>query len=481
MNKRLRKLTEYHSHTLRKSYYSTDIEKLSKELLEIAEKIKKLEGEKLININTEDLMLTENSKYRHALLPKLLSDAKAIHSSPKLKRYLIDYYLKNRQREGIQRRSYGKRAKHWIANNHLSADYFIHRMYMELGQVMYFSLFNELLNKLKRKWAETKDKLMEIFRQVNSNFRELVKSIANRNSFKQVLNALIVAFFEVFMVVPRKVKSSLLNPRYIGIALVYGAMLVVLSMLTSALVAISTEQDKDNNDKINEETKNFLVSQMYAYGYAIIESIMSVIMFVLPKDYQTERVEELIPLANKLADEIKDKEKLANILDGIMQKLEESYKISGYSWLSTYFEVYSGFGELVTKVKNIEKVSFRITYSISKGLRDAINKAGDGIFNAPKIIKLQEFVKPGEKLIIDPTNFLQSKEENLPGIIEMLAFLTSPGITIKAVVNDGEAEVLLVFNAKKFLEDGEALKISLIESFVSYYLRYYRLLLEDKK
>jgi len=50
MNKRLRKLTEYHSHTLRKSYYSTDIEKLSKELLEIAEKIKKLEGEKLITI-----------------------------------------------------------------------------------------------------------------------------------------------------------------------------------------------------------------------------------------------------------------------------------------------------------------------------------------------------------------------------------------------------------------------------------------------
>jgi len=63
----------------------------------------------------------------------------------------------------------------------------------------------------------------------------------------------------------------------------------------------------------------------------------------------------------------------------------------------------------------------------------------------------------------------------------MLAFLTSPSIAIEAVVNGDEAKVVLVFNAKKFLEDAKALKISLIESFVSYYLGYYKLLLENKK
>ena len=481
MNKRLYKLITYHNRILRETYYSSDIDKLSKELLEISEKIKNLGGDKLINVNVEDLMLTENSKYRHALLPKLLSDAKAIHSSPKLKRYLINYYLKNRRREDMQRRSYGRRTKHWLANNHLSADYFIHRMYMGLGQVMYFSLLNELLSELKHKWAKTKNKLIEIFRQVNFNFRMLAKKIANRASFKHVLNALIVAFFEVFMIVPRKVKSSSLNPKYIGIALIFGAMLLVLSMLTSTLVAISTEQDKDDNNEINEEIKSFLISQIYAYGYAIIESIMNAIMFVLPEDYQAKRVEELIPLANKLADEIKDKEKFANILYGIMQKFEEFYRISGDTWPSIYFEVYSGFGELVTKVKSIEKVSFRITYSISKGLRDAINNAGDDIFNAPNIITLREFVTPGRELIIDPNNFLYPENENLPGIIDMLAFLTSPSIAIEAVVNGDEAKVVLVFNAKKFLEDAKALKISLIESFVSYYLGYYKLLLENKK
>jgi hypothetical protein len=195
MNKLMHRLINANNRIPRKSYYSADIEKLSKELLEIAEKIKELGGEKLININVEDLMLTENSKYRHALLPKLLSDAKAIHSSPKLKRYLINYYLKNRRREGMQRRSYGKRTKHWIANNHLSADYFIHRIYMELGQVMYFSLLNKLLTGLKHKWTEIKNGLIEIFKLTKQHFRVLAKKIANRASFKHMLNVIIVAFF----------------------------------------------------------------------------------------------------------------------------------------------------------------------------------------------------------------------------------------------------------------------------------------------
>jgi len=255
-------------------------------------------------------------------------------------------------------------------------------------------------------------------------------------------------------------------------------MIVVLSMLTAALTAIDTEQDKDNNNNLNEESKTILISQVHAYGYEIIKSIMSAIMFVLPKDYKTERVEDLIPLANKFADDIKDKEKFANILFGIMQKFNERDADLG---ILDCFESYSGFGKVVTEVDNIEKASFRITYSISKDIRNAIDKAGDGIFKAPNRITLQDFVTPGKELTIDPTNFLNPGGENLPGIIDMLAFLTSPYIIIKAVVNNDEAKVFLLFNGKKYIEEYLEIETRIIKSFVSSYLTYYRFLLIEQK
>jgi hypothetical protein len=463
VNKKSKKLITHHNYALIKSHYGADIQKLSEELLEIVSEIKQLEGDKLANTNVE--------KYRYILLPKLFSDFKAINSSSKLKRYLVSYYIKNRRKERMQSKKQERSEQHWLANNHLSVDYFIHRMYMELGQVMYFSL----LNKLYAKWTDLSNGLAVIFDRLKVSFRVLAKQIALKSSFKRVLSAIIVAFFEVFMIVPKKAKSSILNPTYIGVSLIHGTMLVVLSMLMATLAALSIEQDKDNNNKLNEENEISLIAQVYAHGYAVVESIMSSLEFLLPEKYRTERPEELIPLAHQLVEDIKHKEIFADILLGIAQKFS---KMDADFGILDCFELYSGFGKLVTKVKSIEKVSCKIEYVIIPELKDIINKAGAGIFTAPKTITLQEFTTSDKEVMVDPTNFLEPEGNKLPGIIEMIAFLTTHTILIEASVNDGEAKVELIFNAKKYLEKYTDLKISEIVKFAESYLKYYRFLLE---
>ena len=478
MNKRLHKLIEYQNRTFEKAHYSTNIDKLSKELLELVREIKELYGEEFTNTNIEDLRLTEESKYRYTLLPKLLSDTKIIHSSPKLKRYLINYYLKNRRREGMQRRSYGRGTKQFILNNHLSADYFIHRMYMELGQVMYFSLLGDLKRNLKNKWVEMREKLTKIYKRINTYFRVLVTKIANRASFKHLLGVITAAFIEAFSIVPQIAKSSSLNPLHIGASLVFGTMLTVVSMLTSALIVLDTKEDKDNNSELNEEIKIIVHSQLHAYGYDVIKSIMMSLTLVLPDDYQAEHVEDLIPLAHKLTYSIRDKYEFARILLGIIQKLNESGLANQ---ILRCFRFIEGFGELIKKANSIEKVSIRIKYYISSVIKDAINNTAGDIFKVPNAITLREFVMSGKDLVIDHNEFIKTGGENLPGLIDMLALLTSPYILIEADVNDGTTQVKLAFDAKEYLNKFSEVKISEIEAFVKSYLKYYNLFVEQNK
>jgi hypothetical protein len=459
----------------RKSYYSADIQKLSKELLKIVEKIEQVGGDKLTNTNIEELRLKEKSRYRYTLLPKLLSCAKNIHSSLKLKRHLINYYLKNRRKERLERRSYSRGKKHGLANNYLHVDYFIRKMYMELGQVMYFSLLNELFNALKPKWTAIKNGLIEIFERVNPRFRLLAKKIAIRSSFKHLLGVITAAFIEVMGIVPQMVRESLLNPEYLGASIVYGIMLMVVSLLTSALTILYTDANENNNSEITEESQIVVCSQLHAYGYDLLREIMMSLTLVLPDDYQVNHVEDLIPLAHKLNDSIRDKEELSRILLGIIQNLNESGLASQ---TLECFRLIEGFGGLIKKANSIEKVSIRIKYYISKVIKDAVDNAAGDLFKAPSEIKLQEFVKSGKELIIEPDKFTKPGGENLPGIIEMLALLTSHYILIEADVNDGSTQFKLAFDAKAYLKKYSEVKISTIESFISSYLKYYRLFVE---
>jgi hypothetical protein len=478
MNKQLHRLITYHNRTVRESYYGTDIERLSKELLEVVKKIEKVGRDELTNTDREDLRLTETSKYRYTLLPKLFSDIKDIYSSPKLKRYLINYYLKNRRKEGMQRRSYGRRTEQVILNNHLSADYFIHRMYIELGQVMYFSLLDDLKHNLKNKWIEMREKLTEIYKQINTYFRVLATKIANRASFKHLLGVITGAFIEALSIVPQIAKSSPLSPLHIGVSLVFGTMLTVVSMLTSALIVLDAKEDKDNNSELDEEIKIIVRSQLHAYGYDVIKSIMMSLTLVLPDDYQVEHVEDLIPLAHKLTYSIRDKYEFARILLGIIQKLNESGLANQ---ILKCFRSIEGFGELIKKANSIEKVSIRIKYYISSVIKDAINNAAGNIFKVPDEITLQEVVRSGKDLVIDHNEFIKPGGENLPGLIDMLTLLTSHYILIEADVNDGTTQVKLAFDAKEYLNKFSEVKIGEIGSFVKSYLKYYGLFVEQTK
>ncbi len=284
------------------------------------------------------------------------------------------------------------------------------------------------------------------------------------------------AFIEALSIVPQIAKSSPLNPEYIGVSLLFGTMLIVVSMLTSALTALYSEEDKDNNSQINEESRVIVLSQLYAYGYDVIRSIMHTLSLVLPDNYKVESIDDLIPLAHKLTSIIRDKDKLARLLLGIIHELNE---IGLRNAILKHFVFIEGFGQLVSEVKSIEKVSFRITYYISKHIKEAINEAGGGILRSPDKITLQEFVKLGEELIIDPNEFMNPDGKNLPGLIDMLALLTSHYILIEADVNDGEAKARLAFRAKEYLVRYGEVKMSEIESFVASYLKYYRFFVKE--
>jgi hypothetical protein len=255
-------------------------------------------------------------------------------------------------------------------------------------------------------------------------------------------------------------------------------MLTIVSMLTSALIVLDTKEDKDNNSELNEEIKIIVHSQLHAYGYDVIKSIMMSLTLVLPDDYQAEHVEDLIPLAHKLTYNIRDKYEFARILLGIIQKLNESGLANQ---ILRCFRFIEGFGELIKKANSIEKVSIRIKYYISSVIKDAINNTAGDIFKVPNEITLQEFVMSGKDLVIDHNEFIKTGGENLPGLIDMLALLTSPYILIEADVNDGTTQVKLAFDAKEYLNKFSEVKISEIEAFVKSYLKYYNLFVEQNK
>ena len=293
-----------------------------------------------------------------------------------------------------------------------------------------------------------------------------------------MLGVITGAFIEALSIVPQIAKSSPLNPLHIGVSLVFGTMLTVVSMLTSALIVIDTKEDKDNNSKLNEEIKIIVRSQLHAYGYEVLKSIMMSLTLVLPDDYQAEHVEDLIPLAHKLTYSIRDKYEFARILLGIIQKLNESGLANQ---ILKCFRFVEGFGELIKKANSIEKVSIRIKYYISSVIKDAINNAAGDIFKVPDEITLQEVVRSGKDLVIDHNEFIKPGGENLPGLIDMLALLTSHYILIKADVNDGTTQVKLAFDAKEYLNKFSEVKIGEIVAFVKSYLKYYDLFVEQTK
>jgi hypothetical protein len=144
-----------YSRDFRTSYYSEakEIGKLTMELEELLEQLP--EGWDEVDTSTDDRRVPEgwdevdtapgeSEGYRYRLLPKIFSNVREIYSSPKLRRQLIQYYIKNRRKERMRSRGYSRRMHHLTRHNQISADYIIHKMYMELGRIMYFSVLSKI-------------------------------------------------------------------------------------------------------------------------------------------------------------------------------------------------------------------------------------------------------------------------------------------------------------------------------------------------
>ncbi len=473
----------HYGRDFRKSYYSVNVVEPTLELIELLKQApegwdevdtstddrKNPEGWDEVDTSTDDRKNPEGwdevdtapgelEGYRYRLLPKIFSNVREIYSSPKLRRQLIQYYIKNRRKERMRSRGYSRRMRHLTRNGRLSANYLIHNMYMELGRVMYFSF----LAKLREAWDRVRVACCKILVKGGlSAF--IIMILTGAGSFLSWLSA---KFLDQKWLVKlgtwtaETARAVAADPTTAYPAFITGAVFGLI-IAGGAFLIGATALGKDGKCKDLKIPTSPILAAVYGHGQDIVFGAIKALAPVLPQDMQLKDINDLNRLIPTLAKYMmpENSSQLESFLKGLLSKIENSK-------LRDYFHRVEGSDDVLEKIqrlKNNEKAKISISCEVSSQLAQLIRENGGERFHVPETITLSS--KSG-----------QSK--NLPNILQMLAVITSPSITFN--IETDASSYTIEFNASEYFKKHGNITDEKVESFVEIYVRNYDELIKEQ-
>jgi len=447
-----------YSRDFRTSYYS-EAEEISKLTMELKKALEQLpEGRDEVDTSTDDRKIPEgwdevdiapgeSEGYRYRLLPKIFSNVREIYSSPKLRRQLIQYYIKNRRKERIRSRGYSRRMHHLTKDNQLSADYFIHNMYMELGRIMYFSAWG----KIKEFWNELACKCRAYIKKIGSAVALMLNTILSGASAYVLIEQLNQKWM-VSLATWTSESASLAkagdDTTWAVAVLGFAGGLIVTGILWA--IALSA---KDCGGKLGP-----VASVIYKQAQDVLIDALKVLLPIPPEEIEKK---ELPQLLSHVADyfESNDPEKLFSVFENILDRIKKSEQSNVNDYFPGMGNV-ENISKIMARMKNTDKLI--IECKVGDGLKNLIKKYGGGGIQVPNTITLLG----------------GSKEDNkLPGMLPVIAFLTSPRVEFKI----GDGQTTMSFWAFRYFKDHNGLDQQKVEAFVSTYLQNRDLLEEIEK
>jgi hypothetical protein len=457
----------HYSRDFRKSYYSVNVVDPTLELIDLLKQAP--EGWDEVDTSTDDRKVPEgwdevdtapgeSEGYRYRLLPKIFSNVREIYSSPKLRRQLIQYYIKNRRKERMRHRGYSRRMRHLARNGRLSANYLIHNMYMELGRVMYFSF----LAKLREAWNRVRVACCKFLVKgglsaFNTMILTGVGGVLSWLSAKFLNQKWLVKLGTWTSETARIVKA---DPMTTWPALVTGFVLGLIIAGGVFLIG-ATALDKNGECKDLEISTSSILTAVYGHGQDIVFGAIKALAPVLPQDMQVKDTNDTNQLIATFAQYMmpENSSQLESFFKGLLSKIENSE-------LRDYFHRVEGSDnvlETIQRLKNNEKDKISISCEVSSQLAQLIRENGGKRFHVPETITLSS--KSG-----------QSK--NLPNILQMLAVITSPSITFN-IETDASSHTI-EFNASEYFKKYGNITDEKIEAFVVLYVKNYDKLIKEQ-
>jgi hypothetical protein len=450
-----------YSRDFRTSYYSEakEIVKLTMELKEILGQLPK--GWDEVDTSTDDRKVPEgwdevdtapgeSEGYRYRLLPKIFSNVREIYSSPKIRRQLIQYYIKNRRKERMRSRGYSKRMHHLTRNNQISADYLIHNMYMELGRIMYFSIWSKTWGKIKEFWPKLACICRAFVKKIGPAVTLMATTLlsgASAWTLIEKLNQKWLVSLAIWTSESASLAKTDNNTKTAVAVLAVSGGLIAAGILWA--IALSA---KDCDGKLGP-----VASVLYARAQDVLIDALKALLPMKPEEIEEK---ELPQLLSSVADYLlsDEPEKLFSVFENILNKIKQSTKK-----VNDYFP---GMGKvenisnIMNRMKNVDKLI--IECKISSGLKQLINSYGGEGIEVPDTITLLGGSKGNKKL---------------PGMLPIIAFLTSPRVEFK--IDDGQTT--MSFWPFRYFRDYGGLNQQKVNNFVITYLQNKDLLEEIEK
>ncbi len=456
-----------YSRDFRTSYYSEaeEIGELTQELKKALEQLPEVpEGWDEVDTSTDDRKNPEGwdevetapgelEGYRYRLLPKIFSNVREIYSSPKLRRKLIQYYIKNRRKERMRSRGYSRRMRHLTRNNQISADYLIHNMYMELGRIMYFSMLRRIWGAIKGAWRKLACKCRAYILKLNPARALMVNTILSGVSAWALIEELnqkwIASLATWTSESAHLVQDTTSNAWAVAVLSVAGGLITTAIIWAIALAA------KDCDEKLGPAA-----SMVYARAHDVLINALKALLPTKSKEIEEIEENQLPQLLALVADYLLSNkpEKLFSIFDNILTKIKDSAKE-----INDYFP---GMGKvenvskIMNSMKNVDKLI--IECKVSEELKNLINEYGGEGIKVPDTIT----ILGGSKGNIQ-----------LPAILPVIAFLTSPRVEFKV----GGGQTKISFWSFRYFKDFGGLNQQKVAAFVRTYLKNKDLLEELEK
>jgi len=471
--------SSHYGRDFRTSYYSEAIGKITAEMIETlkgwdevdtsTDDHKIPEGWDEVDTSTDDRRNPEgwdevdtapgeSEGYRYRLLPKIFSNVREIYSSPKLRRQLIQYYLKNRRKERMRYRGYSRRMRQLTRNGQISADYFIHNMYMELGRIMYFSMWSKVWNGLKIAWNKIKCGAKWILEQLGFPPTLAVSSILSGGLSYTLIEFLnqkwlkVLAFFTSESI---RLGTDGDASKTAAAVLGFGFGLIFTGMLSLLALAAKNCESKGEGKPIE--------AVIYASGNDILIDALTAITPMTREELGQKKLDELIAL---VADYIPhdNPKKLSSIFDIIANKIKAS--IDEPSKVNNYFPGMGTPDELLKVVERFQDADDLIfEWKVDSDFIGLIKTLSKGRLNPPNTIQF-----PNSKETIKEIS------KNLPGILTTISFLTSPSVDVKTVKN----RFTLTFKSQNYFRDFGGVQQKKVIVFLKTFLQDYYLKEADK-